>query len=228
MSDQDVMTLARLALGGDAQALVRCIAAVARGTGQAPITVEQAEQQGMRLRGVIAVDNEPLYDRIRLPRVVAPGEYSFFVLPLSGWREFGKTRVDTHMVNAGRLQEPERFEITGVSLVVRDDAPPDFVTWLRHEPYFEIRVGGSGMVVHREPTWSLVRRVGTRDVMEDERVRRPPMLVFPRDATIRIELNENFQACIIVASEWTGGHEAEAQSVRCIFHGWHAKGVRQG
>lgn len=190
-----------------------------------------------RLRGVTALDNEPLftaldneplYDRIYVGD--APGEALFFATGLGGamWgappgtvSSWGKMRVDTNMPNAGRLPEPERFEVKGISLTVREDAPDAFVTWLRHETYFELRIGGGTLASHREPSWGLVKRFKTGAVLEDDLYVRPPAMRFDQGLEPVIDRNENF-SCAIIAST---AAPVPPERVRCILHGIHAKGV---
>ncbi len=261
MRDEEVQALARRALeSSDPTQLVRVIDAVVRQRLSAaaldaepkPDVGPWREEEGrhemppprgyrqlpaasrvtQRLRGVVAIDNEPLYDRV-LIRPYEAGEFVFFGMPVGAYDEgHQKTRIDTNMLHTGRIPDPESFEVTGVSLIVREDAPEEFVTWLRHETCFEIRIGGgTATPSDRQPTWCLTRKkhsTRTGAVLADELYTRTPVFEYPKDATLIIEHAENFYACLVASRGWTPFDEtAKApHSVRCILHGYHGKGIR--
>jgi hypothetical protein len=52
------------------------------------------------------------------------------------------------------------------------------------------------------------------------------ILSFSPETTIVIELNENFQACLIVCA--SGLTLSAVLPIMCVFQGYHAKGVRKG
>ena len=165
----------------------------------------------MRLKGVIAVDNEPLYDTITLPSLLVPGEYCFFSTGIGGAIDTSvnsggfKQRCETNIVNAGRLPEPERFEIVAFRLV------PDFTAntadWAKvlQRSYLEIRVGGGTTPMHRTPCRTIMAGAGfvssgvSTTVMASVGWPEPSAIAtFAPDTTVVIELNENFSVCLIV------------------------------
>jgi hypothetical protein len=189
----------------------------------------------MRLKGVIAVDNEPLYDLLTLPSTLSAGEYCFFQVPLGGTDPFGaasnsKTRCETNCTNAGRLPEPERFEIVAYQLVPNFASTAADVVIAFNRSYFEIRTGGSSTVAHRVPTRLITAGTGIfRTDAAASVVGNPQpqsILSFSPETTIVIELNENFQACLIVCA--SGLTLSAVLPIMCVFQGYHAKGVRKG
>lgn len=196
----------------------------------------------MRLKGVIAVDNEPLYDTIVLPSALAPGEYCWFATGIGGNISTAvnatgaKARCETNIVNNGRLPEPERFEIVAFTLI------PDFLSdtedWAKvlSRSYLEIRVGGGTTPMHRTPCRTIMAGAGflsssgsTNGVMSSVGWPDPSAIpTFAPDTTVVIELNENFSVCLIVCSSQTLDGASAAIPVQCVLQGFHAKGVRKG
>lgn len=213
------MALAREALAaGDARALIRCMGIVARASGSGG----GGGRQQTRLKA-LRIDEEPLYDRISFG---SDYEHRFFRSGIGNYDPTErsaatlepKTIAWTNLLLSGALPEPETFEITGISFCVREDAPRAFVTWLRHETVFDIRMSGMQVTAHREPTWRVVRRGNVDDALEDwDEV---PAPILPFGHSILIAKNENFAVIVTSPGErWTG----TPQRVRCILHGWHGK-----
>lgn len=196
----------------------------------------------MRLKGVIAVDNEPLYDTLVLPSALVAGEYCWFSTGIGGTISTAvnttgaKARCETNIVNNGRLPEPERFEIVAFRLV------PDFtsstVDWatVLQRSYLEIRVGGGTTPMHRTPCRTITAGTGflsagtvTTGLMSSVGWPDPSAIsTFAPDTTVVIELNENFSVCLIVCSAQSLSGASAAIPVQCILEGFHAKGVRKG
>jgi hypothetical protein len=196
----------------------------------------------VRLKGVIAVDNEPLYDTLVLPSSLTPGEYCWFATGVGGSIDTSvnsggaKQRCETNVVNAGRLPEPERFEIVAFRLV------PDFTAnskdWAKvlQRAYLEIRVGGGTTPMHRVPARIITS--GTGFISSGASVsgigaavgwpNPSSILTFAPDTTVVIELNENFSVCLIVCSTQTLDGGSAVVPVQCVLEGYHAKGVRKG
>jgi len=195
----------------------------------------------MRLKGVIAVDNEPLYDTLVLPSSLLPGEYCWFTSGLGGTISATvnasgvKQRCETNLSNAGRLPEPERFEVVGFRLVA--DLGSNGVDWgtVLNRSYLEIRVGGSSTAMHRVPCRIITSGTGFVTTATSGGLagnigwpEPSAILTFAPDSTVVIELNENFQVCLIVCSTQTLAGGSAAIPVQCILEGYHAKGVRKG
>lgn len=198
----------------------------------------------MRLKGVIAVDNEPLYDTISLPSSLTPGEYCWFSVPLGGTiatainSTGAKDRCETNLQNAGRLPEPERFEIVAFRLIADFTANALDVARIMQRSYLEIRVGGSTTPMHRTPCRIITSGTGfsgtgataAAGIAHSNLGWNNPssVLTFAPDTTVVIELNENFQVCLIVCSTQTLDGGSAAVPMMCVLEGYHAKGVRKG
>jgi hypothetical protein len=195
----------------------------------------------MRLKGVIAVDNEPLYDTLVLPSALTPGEYCWFTVPIGGAisatvnASGAKGRCETNLTNAGRLPEPERFEVVAFRLVA--DFQSNSADWgtVLNRSYLEIRVGGGTTPMHRVPCRLITSGTGqitsaaTGAGAGNIGLPAPQaVLTFAPDTTVVIELNENFSVCLIVCSTQTLSGGSAAIPAMCVLEGYHAKGVRKG
>jgi len=196
----------------------------------------------MRLKGVVAVDNEPLYDVLSLPSSLSAGEYCFFTVPIGGTIASAinssavKSRCETNLTNAGRLPEPERFEILAFRLVFDQGANAADIGKILNRSYFEIRVGGQTTAMHRCPTRVITSGAGilssasgAAGVTQSLGLPVPQaVLTFSPDTTVVIELNENFSVCLVVCDAQSLSGGSAAIPVMCVLDGYHAKGVRKG
>lgn len=185
----------------------------------------------MRLKGYVAVDNEPLYDMVILPSALTASDYLFFTIPLGQKDTNGstaKTYVETNIDgNGGKLPDPRAFEIKGFALVPNFESNAADLAKIYNFSYFEIRVGGNSIVAHRCPTKTVTAGCGPSRTDSAQGVNGSPQphAIQTLSETIIIDKGTSFSAALVVKETQTLSGGSAAVKMHCVLWGWHAKSV---
>lgn len=172
------------------------------------------------------ITQSPLWDRVYLPSTTNPTENKFFVVPAGSADPNNagtpKTKADTNMLNAGRLSDPESFDVFGIALSADfDDATEADLSNINNTSWIEFYVGGGQTLAWEGPTRLLTAGCGfafTKTNGLPQNGYPAPSAIYMFKKQIVIGINESFYVSLKSSGAFslTGNRK-----LMCKLHGDH-------